>query len=79
MCGGPLTHDKAYPGGVAEEEALFHDIGTVCHTHSEQRDRDARDVHLDVPHPQGRVGALQDLLKVNTWTTQAQDPDAQTC
>lgn len=61
-----LTYDKAHPGCITEEEAFLQDILAIVHVDTDQGDQNAREVHLDVSHPQRRVRALQHLLEVHT-------------
>lgn len=42
---------------------LFHDGLPVTEHHGDGSGRDGEDAELDVPHPDGDVGALQDLLE----------------
>lgn len=62
----PLTDYEAHPGRVAEEEAFVQDLLTIRHVNPNQGGNDARQVHLDVSHPQRCVWALQHLFKVHT-------------
>lgn len=57
-CHAVLTDDEAHPGCVSEEEAFLQDIITIIHVNPNQGDHDARQVHLDVSHPQRCVRAL---------------------
>lgn len=58
FCFFTLTYYEAHPGGVPEEEAFLQDLVAIVHVNANQGDHDARQVHLDVPHPQRRIGAL---------------------
>lgn len=50
-----LTYYKAHPGRITEEEAFLQDLVTIIHVNPNQGDHNARQVHLDVSHPQRRV------------------------
>lgn len=47
-----LTYYKAHPGCIPEEEAFLQDLVTIIHVNPNQGDHNARQVHLDVSHPQ---------------------------
>lgn len=50
-----LTHYKAHPGRITEEEAFLQDLIAISHENTNEGDHNAGQVHLDVPHPQRRV------------------------
>lgn len=53
-----LTHYKVHPVRITEEEAVLQDLITVIQENTDQGDHNTRQVHLDVSHPQGSIGAL---------------------
>lgn len=62
---GVENHEIPDEGVVAVEESLLADGGPVLGETGHNAQRDGQETQLNVPHPNGDVRALQDLLEVD--------------